>query len=124
MIAVMLMLFACSDPAPVDPSSPVAVGDQVAMRLTEAALLRQQGDAEGAEEAWREAHDTFEQVLEGPLRTGCGERCTTELEYGFGRVRHALEANQRDVVAVADALGVKIQGAAATLSRSAIEEDP
>ena len=125
MLAVILLL-ACGPPPAAPPLAPVAVGDQVAMRLTEASLVRQSGDLEAAVAAWEDAHAAFESELEGRLRIRCGDRCTTELEYGFARLRQALETDDRDAVAIADELGLRIQDAASTLPEiePEAEEDP
>ena len=115
-LLTLLLLTACTPEDAASPTDPVAVGDQVAMRLTEAAILRSRGDTPGAVASWEAAHSAFEERLEARLRTACGDRCTTEIEYGFGRVRQAIDADARDAVDVADALGVRVQQAVAGLA--------
>jgi hypothetical protein len=86
------------------------------MLLTEAALSAHRGDEAMAREAWELAHGRFEAELEDRFRAGCGDRCTLEIEYGFGWLRAAMEQDHPQVVSFAEALAQRIQAVAQAIA--------
>ncbi len=116
---LLLLFLGCSSGSLAPSDDPLVVADQVAMLLTEATLLRQRDERDAASTSWTTAYEQFEAHLEQPFRVRCGDRCTTRLEYGFARIRHAMERNAPEAAAHADTLGAEIQTVAATLKREA-----
>jgi hypothetical protein len=103
----MVWLFACNGPE-VPQQTPEEAADQVAMALTSAAVSGGRGELEHALATWEDAHERFELQLEAPLRAHCGVNCVAEIEFGFGRFRRLLVAEDESGAA-ADALSVRLQ---------------
>ncbi|MBA2320348.1 MAG: hypothetical protein H0V89_04255 [Deltaproteobacteria bacterium] len=59
--------------------------------LQQAAEKGAVGDAAAAVEAWREAYAAWEITTEPRVRREC-DRCATEIEYAFGRLRAEIAA--------------------------------
>ena len=78
-------------PGPVIP--PHAIAASVVDELERASLAE---DPDSADSAWSSAHQQFEQGLEPLLRARFAAHEVASVEYGFGRVRSALDAGNAD----------------------------